>query len=109
MVARNEKLVVGAFVLSAVLAGGNAVGIRFSNMELQPYWGATLRFSLAAAMMWVVYLVMRRPMPGRNAIIGAALYGVFNFGGAFAFAFMRWSSWKPGLARSCWRSCPCSP
>lgn len=77
----------GAFLTSAILAGGNAVGIRFSNMELQPYWGATLRFSLAAAMMWVVFLVMRRPMPDRGAVLGSTLYGVFAFGGAFAFAF----------------------
>lgn len=77
----------GAFLMSAVLAGGNAVGIRFSNMELQPYWGATLRFSLAAAMMWIVFLVMRRTLPARDALPGAALYGVFAFGGAFAFAF----------------------
>lgn len=83
----GDRLVLGAFVLSAILAGGNAVGIRFSNMELQPYWGATLRFSLAAGMMWIVYFVMRRGMPDRRAVFGAALYGVFNFGGAFAFAF----------------------
>lgn len=80
-------MVLGAFVLSAVLAGGNAVGIRFSNMELEPYWGATLRFSLAAGMMWVVYLTMRRPAPTRRAIVGSVLYGAFAFGGAFAFAF----------------------
>jgi len=83
----GDRRVLGAFVLSAVLAGGNAVGIRFSNMELQPYWGATLRFSLAAGMMWIVYFVMRRRMPDRRAVFGAALYGVFAFGGAFAFAF----------------------
>lgn len=85
--ADGEKLVLGAFVLNAVLAGGNAVGIRFSNMELEPYWGATLRFSLAALLMWAVFLVMKRPIPDREALIGSALYGVFGFGGAFAFAF----------------------
>jgi hypothetical protein len=41
-----------AFVTYAVLAGGNAVVVRFSNRELAPPWGAGLRFALAAALLW---------------------------------------------------------
>jgi hypothetical protein len=33
------RLVLTAFVVEAVLAGGNSVAIRFSNRELAPLWG----------------------------------------------------------------------
>jgi hypothetical protein len=39
-----------AFITMSVLAGGNAVAIRFSNRELDPLWGAGLRFLLAATL-----------------------------------------------------------
>jgi len=38
----------GVFALAVVLGGANFVGVRFSNLELAPFWGAGLRFSLAA-------------------------------------------------------------
>ena len=41
-------LVLGAFVVEAILAGGNGVGVKFSNQELDPLWGAGLRFALAS-------------------------------------------------------------
>jgi hypothetical protein len=33
------RLVLTAFAVEAVLAGGNSVAIRFSNRELAPLWG----------------------------------------------------------------------
>ena len=76
-----------AFVVGSVLAGGNSVGVRFSNRELDPFWGATLRFALAAALMLAVMAVIRQPLPKGRALLGASLYGLFGFGGAFALAF----------------------
>lgn len=75
------------FVVSSVLAGGNAVGVRFSNRELDPMWGATLRFSLAALVMIAAMVVLRQRMPRGRALVGAALYGLFSFGGGFALTF----------------------
>ena len=75
------------FVLYSVLAGGNAVGVRFSNQELDPFWGATFRFGLAAVLMLMMMLVLGHKIPRGRALLGAALYGVLAFGGAFAFAF----------------------
>jgi drug/metabolite transporter (DMT)-like permease len=75
------------FVASSVMAGGNAVGVRFSNRELDPMWGATLRFVLAAALMVGVMAILRLPLPRGRVFVGAALYGLVGFGGAFALAF----------------------
>lgn len=84
---RDDRVALAAFVVGSVLAGGNAVGVRFSNRELDPFWGATLRFALAAAMMLVVVAATRRAVPTGRALVGAAVYGLLAFGGAFAFAF----------------------
>jgi drug/metabolite transporter (DMT)-like permease len=83
----GERVALAAFVASALLAGGNAVGVRFSNRELDPLWGAGLRFSLAAALLVAVMAVLRLPLPRGRALTGALLYGLFNFGASFALAY----------------------
>lgn len=82
-----DRVALSAFIAYSVLAGGNAVGVRFSNLELDPFWGATLRFVLAAALMWIVVAFTGLSLPRGRALIGAAIYGVLVFGAAFAFAF----------------------
>jgi drug/metabolite transporter (DMT)-like permease len=76
-----------AFVAGTVLAGGNAVGVRVSNRELDPLWGAGLRFALAAALLGAVMAAMRLPVPHGRALLGVVLYGALIFGGAFSFAY----------------------
>jgi drug/metabolite transporter (DMT)-like permease len=83
----GERIALAAFVAASVLAGGNAVGVRFSNRELAPLWGAGLRFSLAAAFLVGVMAVLRLALPRGRALTGAVLYGLFNFGGSFALAY----------------------
>lgn len=48
MVRAGERVALPSFLASALLAGGNAVGIRFSNRELAPLLGAGLRFAAVA-------------------------------------------------------------
>jgi drug/metabolite transporter (DMT)-like permease len=71
----------------SVLAGGNAVAIRFSNRELDPLWGAGLRFALAAALLAALMAILRLAPPRGRALRGAVLYGVLAIGGAFALAY----------------------
>ena len=87
MAENSDRVAWLTFLAYSLLAGGNAVGVRFSNQELDPFWGATLRFSLAAVLMLVVMVVLGHRIPKGRALMGAALYGLFAFGGAFAFAF----------------------
>ena len=70
-----------------MLAGGNAVGVRVSNRELDPLWGAGLRFLLAAGRLGVVMAALRLPFPRNGALLGVVLYGTLIFGGAFSFAY----------------------
>jgi drug/metabolite transporter (DMT)-like permease len=87
MNAEAERVAVAAFITGSVFAGGNAVGVRFSNRELEPLWGAGLRFALAAALLLAVMAVLRLALPRGRALTGALLFGALNFGGAFALAY----------------------
>lgn len=83
----GERAPLAAFVTYAVLAGGNAVGIRFSNRELAPLWGAGLRFLLAAALLLAVMAALRLAFPRGRALTGSVLYGLFNFAGSFGLIY----------------------
>jgi hypothetical protein len=87
MAPNRERVALVSFITGSVLAGGNAVGVRFSNRELAPLWGAGLRFLAAAALLVAVMATLRQPPPRGRALTGALLYGLFNFGGAFALAY----------------------
>jgi drug/metabolite transporter (DMT)-like permease len=100
MTADRERVALAAFAANAVLAGGNAVGIRFTNRELAPLWGASLRFSLAAALLVAVMAVLRLELPRGRALAGALLYGVFNFGAGFALVYYALVRMHAGLAQT---------
>jgi len=84
---RAEQLALAAFIAESVLAGGNAVGVRFSNRELDPLWGAGLRFSLAALLLGSVMAVMRLGFPRGRALAGAIVFGALMFGATFGLAY----------------------
>lgn len=83
----REGVLIAAFAAIAVMVGGNAVGIRFSNRELDPLWGAGLRFALAAALLVVAMAIMRLRLPRGRALMGALLFGLLDVGGAFALGY----------------------
>jgi drug/metabolite transporter (DMT)-like permease len=83
----RERLVRAALIIEAVLAGGNAVAIRFSNRELAPLWGASLRFVLAAIVIVAVMGALRLRLPTDRAFTGALLFGLFQFAGAFGLYY----------------------
>jgi drug/metabolite transporter (DMT)-like permease len=96
----GDKVALASFVGGAFLGGGNAVAIRYSNRELAPLWGAGLRFSLAASIFIVIMAILRQPLPRGRALIGALLYGLFNFGLSFALAYYALLQLHAGLAQT---------
>ncbi|WP_407709111.1 DMT family transporter [Arthrobacter nitrophenolicus] len=96
----GERAALIAFLVQAVLAGGNAIGIRFSNRELEPLWGAGLRFALAAAILLTVMAVLRLALPRGRALAGSMLYGLFNFGLSFALIYYGLVRVQAGLAQT---------
>jgi drug/metabolite transporter (DMT)-like permease len=83
----DERTALAAFFAMSILAGGNGVAIRFSNRELDPLWGACLRFTLAALLLAALMAILRLSPPRGRALAGAMLYGAVGIGGAFALAY----------------------
>jgi drug/metabolite transporter (DMT)-like permease len=98
MTDRGERLALPAFLVTALFGGGNAVAIKYSNAELDPIWGATLRFGLAAILMLIVLGLSHEKTPQGRAFVGAVLYGLFAFGAAFALGFYALVELEAGFA-----------
>jgi drug/metabolite transporter (DMT)-like permease len=103
---RGSGLVVLAFLVTAVLGGANFVGVRFSNVELPPFWGAGTRFALAAVILVAIGLALRVPFPRGRALVGASLFGLLGFGVFYALAYLGLQEARGGLASVILSSAP---
>jgi len=76
-----------AFGIAIILGGSNAVAVRFSNLDLPPFWGAALRFGSAAILFWAVVLVRRITVPRGRALRGVLIFGVLTIGVSYALLY----------------------
>lgn len=83
-----------------MLAGGNAVAIRFSNRELAPVWGASVRFALAALILLAAMAALRLALPSRSDLVGIGLYGVLQFAGGFGLTYFGLVEIHAGLGQT---------
>lgn len=74
-----------AFVGVALFGGVNAIAVKVSVRELDPFWSAGLRFATAGVLLVVIVLATRRSFPRGRSLAGAAVYGAIAFSGSFAF------------------------
>jgi drug/metabolite transporter (DMT)-like permease len=84
---RAGRLVLAAFLLFVLLAGANAIGVRFALREMGPYWSAAIRFAVAGLLLAAYALATRRRLPRGDRLIGTVLFGVFGFGLAYTFLY----------------------
>ena len=84
-----DTLALGAFVAAVVIGGSNFVAVRFSNRELDPLWGAALRFGLSAAVFGILCGVLRLPLPRGRALRLVTLYGLLAF--AITYGCLYWA------------------
>lgn len=85
-----DRRILLAFAGVVLLAGSNIVAVRFSNRELDPFWGAGLRFLGASVILWALVARGRYPLPRGRALGGAIVYGILSF--LIAYAFFYWGS-----------------
>lgn len=78
-----------AFLFASVLGGANFLAVRLSNRELDPFWGATLRFGLAAVLFTFISLALRLRWPRGRELGLNALYGALAF--ALSYALFYWA------------------
>lgn len=88
-VSNLDRQTVSAFVGAVIFLGVNFVAVRFSNQELPPFWGASLRFIIASSLLFSLTRLRSIPLPQGAALTGAALFGLFSF--AINFAFLYWA------------------
>ena len=87
-----DRLTLAAFVTVVIFLGVNFVAVKFSNQELPPFWGASLRFILASTLLFNIVRIRHIPLPKREAFTGAVLFGLFAF--AINFGFLYWALTK---------------
>jgi drug/metabolite transporter (DMT)-like permease len=82
-----DRTTLAAFTGLIVLVGANPVAIRFSNRELEPFWGGGVRFVAAALLFAAIVAFRKLALPRGRALAGAVLYGLLGIGAFFAFAY----------------------
>lgn len=85
--ARVDGVTFAAFVALVFIGGANAVAVRFSNVELPPFWGAAARFLAAALIFWVILFIRRAALPRGRALVGSVLYGALGVGASYALLY----------------------
>ena len=87
--ARPSSGALAAFFGVALFGGSNAVAIRLGNLELEPFWGASLRFLTAGILLLAAMAVLNIALPRGRAFRGVALFGLVDFG--LGYGFLYWS------------------
>src|SRR5437879_11740869 len=74
-----DNRTLAAFGAMVVIGGMNFVAVRLSDRGLAPFFGAGLRFVLAAVLLYVLVASRRIPLPTRWQLHGHPLYGLLGF------------------------------
>ena len=75
------------FFLIGLLGGGNSVAVRFSNVELAPFWGATIRLAASALLFWLILVLWRISLPQKRDALFLMLTGFFTVGISFGLMY----------------------
>lgn len=95
----HRRINVSVFVATALIGGGNPVGVAVAVDELDPFWAGAVRFLVAGAIFAVAMLILRVPIPRGKALLGALVYGGFAFFASFALLFWGLQETPPGTAQ----------
>jgi drug/metabolite transporter (DMT)-like permease len=82
-------LTLATFGLAVTLGSANFLAVRISNRELPPFWGAGLRFGLAAFLFIAIALALRLSWPRGRRLVLTGVYGLLSF--ALSYALMYWA------------------
>lgn len=93
----TEYAVVAAFAGAVLIGGINFLAVKLSNEELQPLFGAAMRFGSAALLLFLMSGIFRWPLPRGKALVGASLYGLLGFGLAYGLVYFALVGLSAGL------------
>jgi len=101
-----DKLTFVAFIIVVLFLGVNFVAVKFSNQELQPFWGASLRFIIASVLLVGIARIRNIALPKGSALMGAGLFGLFAFAINFGFLYWALTRVSAGMASVMFASIP---
>jgi drug/metabolite transporter (DMT)-like permease len=84
---RPDAATLAAFAAVALFGGINAIAVKLSVRELDPYWSAGSRFVAAGLLLGAFVVVTRRAFPRGRSLAGAVLYGCIAFSGSFGLIY----------------------
>ena len=93
-----DRSTLAAFGGIVLFGGLNAVAIKFTYDELAPFWGAALRFAIAAVLLFALVTLRRVSLPRGRALVASLLYGVLGFGVFYALIYWGLIETPAGLA-----------
>ncbi len=76
-----------AFIGVVLFGGLNAIAVKTSVGELDPFWSAGLRFVGAGVLLVGIVALTRRSFPRGRSLSGAVVYGVVGFAASFGFMY----------------------
>jgi drug/metabolite transporter (DMT)-like permease len=83
-----EGKVLAGFAAMVLVGGMNFVAVRLSNRGLAPFYGAGLRFAVAAVLLLAFVAIRGIALPTRTELKGTLLYGILGFAVSYAFAYL---------------------
>src|SRR5918992_3137917 len=85
--ARPDQLTLLAFAGVVVFGAINAIAVKVTVGELDPFWSAGLRFVVAGLLLVLIVAATGRTMPRGKSFAGALLYGAVALSGSFGFIY----------------------
>jgi drug/metabolite transporter (DMT)-like permease len=85
---RPDRATLLGFAAVVLIAGSNFSAVKFSNKELAPLFGASIRFALAGFLLLGYVAVRRIALPKGRALVGSLLYGLTGFFVAYALLYI---------------------
>jgi drug/metabolite transporter (DMT)-like permease len=82
-----DRLTLLAFAAVVAFGGLNTIAVKQTVAELDPLWGAALRFLAAGLVLAALAMARRRSFPRGRSLWGAMLYGVVGFAAAFGLIY----------------------
>ena len=82
-----DRLTLLAFTLTVLFAGNNSIAVKYSNTELPPFFGAAIRFGIAALIFIILIPAFHLKLPRGRNLMGAVLYGILGTGLNFALIY----------------------
>lgn len=93
-----DRVTLGAFAGAVAIGGSNFIAVKLSNDDLEPLFGAGLRFSAAAVLLVAIMRVQRLGVPRGPDLVGPALYGLLGFGVSYGFLYYALQGLTAGTA-----------